>query len=120
MTDVVELGVGDIRACAYLVGALARERRLAGRPVPPEVDALQRRIEHSVTRSRQSAEAGRGELDPMEHVGTGWVAERLGWSRSTVLRHHAELDGRIVGNGWTFPRTTVEAIAELQGGEIDG
>ncbi|MGE7002976.1 hypothetical protein ACQKHK_12650, partial [Staphylococcus capitis] len=52
--------------------------------------------------------------DVMEHVGTEWVAARLGWSRSKVLRNHTELDGQIVGGAYVFPRATVERIAHDQ------
>lgn len=114
---VVELSEQDARTVAYLLGALARERRIYGRPVPNEVDALQRRIEKqvlTVTRSRQPAKSTQRQSEAMEHVGTEWVAARLAWSRSKVLRNHSELDGEIVGGAYVYPRATVERIAHEQ------
>ena len=113
----VELDESDARRCAYLLAMLARDARLAGRHVPHEADKLVEHLTHQiVTRSRQRCRVTERESDPMERVGTKWVAARLGWSRSTVLRNAHDLDGQIVGGAYTFDRATIERIAQQKTG----
>lgn len=111
----MRLNPNEIRAAYYAVSTC--RRALAGRPVPPSVNALAARLENvmrcgeAVTRSRQADDAATGESKPvntMEFVGARLAAEMLGTSVSTVLRRAADLDGRMVGRQWVFPTLAVE------------
>lgn len=110
---------GDEIRAAYFAVATCR-RSLAGRTVPPSVAALAERLEvvlrhGEVTCMRQPDRTDAAELESvkqMELIGTRIAAQMLGWSLSTVLRHAADLDGRIVGHRWIFPARAVEEYRE--------
>lgn len=115
----MKLASHEIHAAYYAVAAC--RRALNGRPAPPALEALWRRLElviryGEVTRSRQLSDASPEESDAesndMELIGTRMAAEMLGMSHSTVLRRAADLDGQIVGKQFVFPRHVVAEYAE--------
>lgn len=114
----MKLTANEIRACFYAVSTCRRS--LAGKHVPPSVNALASRLDvvmrqGEVTRIRQPKHSDTGEWEPvkqMELIGTRIVAEMLECSLSTVLRRAADLDGRIVGRQFVFPTHAVEEYRE--------
>jgi hypothetical protein len=117
VSGIVELDEADARRCAYLLASLARERRLAGVPVPPEVDALQRRIEQAASRPRRPLAVNTQPARQLPHgeiVGTRWAAQRLGWTTRRVQRHAKRLGGVMTGAGYVFSRNAIDTTAEQQ------
>ncbi len=117
---MVTLDNNEARAVTELIGALIRERAVAGRPCAYEVRAFHRRLAAAVEVSsrRQSAAVCREELG-VSRIGTRQAAALLGWGVRRTQRHAADLGGELVADRLTFDERTVREYAEaLQGKEI--
>ncbi|WP_157931327.1 helix-turn-helix domain-containing protein [Mycobacteroides abscessus] len=107
----MSLGSFDLRAavlCARTVVALYQPGRSAPTWLLDHLAHLERVVSGSVSGTKHVVQQEESEL-----IGTAEAARILGYSTSYVRRIHTSLDGRRIGNGWTFPRKVVEEYARM-------
>lgn len=114
---MTELNRDEVRAALYGLETARRGHAAAGRPVPPPVLALLRRLEtiHRTTgveSPTRQVEGGR--LRELEHdwITTGRAAELLGVDHRTIQRRAHALGGRKIHGRWHFPRAGITTHAE--------
>ncbi|WP_207358222.1 hypothetical protein [Mycolicibacterium sp. S2-37] len=114
------LDAAESRAVLHLVGALIRERAVAGRPCPHDVLAFHRRLAEAVeVSSRRQCEATCREELGESRIGTRQAAALLGWGPRRVQRHVADLGGELVAGRLVFDeRAVIEYANALRDREI--
>lgn len=103
---MTELSRARLRATLYTAGALVRERRIAGQPVPREVVDLLAWADQEWRQpspTRQEAVAVAVALDEtVRRVGTTTAARMLGWTTRRVQRHADMLGGQKIAGRLVF------------------
>lgn len=108
---MLSLDGDEVRAAYHAVAEFRRARALAGRPCPPQLEQLYRRLDTayrvplSPTRHESHCLAGKSNA----WLGTQLVSDMLGWNLRRVQRHAADLDGQLVSGRLVFPAASVEA-----------
>ncbi|RFZ48240.1 hypothetical protein MSS2_04756 [Mycobacterium marinum] len=104
----------DLRAAYYCAAEVIRHRRRTGQPLPDWLRRHYAALDAAVlmSRSRHESESVPAQLG-QEQITAQEVADMLGCSKRQTLRLAADLDGRIVGGRWLFPRSAVgQYVAE--------
>ncbi|GJO31551.1 hypothetical protein NJB1507_40840 [Mycobacterium marinum] len=102
----------DLRAAYYCAAEVIRHRRRTGQPLPDWLRQYFAALDAAVrmSRSRHESESVPAQLG-QEQITAQEVADMLGCSKRQALRLAADLDGRLVGGRWLFPRSAVEQYA---------
>lgn len=101
----------DLRAalvCARALAACYLPGRLPPRWLLDHLAHLERVVSGSASGTKHVVQQEESEL-----IGTAEAARILGYSTRYVRKIHVSLDGRRIGNGWTFPRKAVEEYARM-------
>lgn len=115
---MLRLTVDEVEAALYALHDLISRRRLAGRPIPGEVNALYRRLLGSELGTESQPPAP--QLIVEGPINVAEAATILGCSREYVRRIAADIDGQQLGRYWVFPRRSVVEYAAAKGVGGDG
>lgn len=104
----------DLALLCYATRDLLTRRKLWGHPIPPGMDALERRLQAMSADGHESS-SGAAELKQNTLIGAVEAATILGCSARHVRRIAADLEGQHVEGQWVFRRQDVAAYANAKG-----
>ncbi|GJO29992.1 hypothetical protein NJB1507_37700 [Mycobacterium marinum] len=101
-----------LRAAYYCAAEVMRHRSRTGQPLPAWLRQHFAALDAAVrmSRSGHGFHGGAAQL-VQDEVTAQEAADMLGCSKRQALRLAADLDGRLVGGRWLFPRSAVEQYA---------
>ena len=101
----------------YATRDLLTRRKLWGHPIPPGMDALERRLQAAMSADGHDSGGGAAELKQENTlIGAVEAATILGCSARHVRRIAADLDGQRVEGQWVFRRQDVADLRERERG----
>ncbi|UVO10867.1 hypothetical protein NM962_12595 [Mycobacterium sp. SVM_VP21] len=106
---MVELTHEELRAVLWMCGEVVRPRQIAGQPCPPQVIALQDKLNQAWVSSRrqQNGAVLADSTACTQQVGTRKAAALLGWTERRVQRRAGLLHGEQIAGRWVFPLAEV-------------
>ena len=112
----MKLDEEQTRAAYYCVAEVIRGRALRGQPIPPWLRAIDSEMRAEVVKpsspTRQDSGGQETESDHDVWIGSAEAATLLGWTVRQVQRLATDLDGRLVGGRYIYPKHAVIAYAE--------
>ena len=105
----------DLELLCYATRDLLTRRKLGGRPIPPGMDALERRLQAAMSVGGHESDSGAAELNQNALIGAVEAATLLGCSARHVRRIASDLEGQRVEGQWVFRRQDVAAYANAKG-----
>ena len=109
----------DLELLRYATRDLLTRRKLWGHPIPPGMDALERRLQAAMSANGPELGGTAAELSPGTLIGAVEAATILGCSARHVRRIAADLEGQHVEGQWVFRRQDVAAYADAKGAGPD-
>ena len=107
----------EVRAAYYGLSECVRQRNLAGRSLPLEVEQLFGKLHDQIRLSRarqescsaaEDASSSEGEV----FIGSAEAAQMLNCSKRHVQRHAREIGGQLIGGRLAFRHSEVRDFAE--------
>ena len=105
----------DLELLCYATRDLLTRRKLGGRPIPPGMDALERRLQAAMSVGGHESDSSAAELNQNALIGAVEAATLLGCSARHVRRIASDLEGQRVEGQWVFRRQDVAAYANAKG-----
>ena len=105
----------DLKLLCYATRDLLTRRKLGGRPIPPGMDALERRLRATMSVGGHESDSSAAELNRNALIGAVEAATLLGCSARHVRRIASDLEGQRVEGQWVFRRQDVAAYANAKG-----
>lgn len=105
----------DIRLIRYAVCDLVARRQLHRNPIPPGMDALERRLQAAMSADGHEFSSGAADLSLDILIGAEEAATLLGCTARHVRRIAADLEGQCVQGQWVFRRQDVVDYANAKG-----
>ena len=105
----------EIQAAYYALAGFIRERNIARRSVPPEVDSLYRRLDNIIRLSstRHQTICGTGDKAASDvWIGSRAAADMLGMSLRQIQRHATDIGSHRNGGRLFFLESDVLEYAE--------
>jgi hypothetical protein len=107
---VVTFRQRDLALLCYATRDLLTRRKLWGHPIPPGMDALERRLQ-AMSADGHELSSGAAELRQNTLIGAAQAATLLGCTARHVRRIAADLEGQRVEGQWVFRASVVAAYA---------
>lgn len=118
----MRLNETEVKAAYYGLSECVRQRNLAGRSLPLEVEQLFSRLHDRIrlARARQESCSAAADASPSKgevFIGSAEAARMLNRSKRHVQRHAAEMGGQLIGGRLAFRPSHVRDFAERIAGD---